>query len=455
MRCEDIRELMSEHIDGVLDEAGESRLSEHLAECEACRLDLEALRQAVSLVQDLDTVQPPADLLEKVHARIERDREQKPGIVWSFLSMTQVRVAIAACFVAVLCIYGVRQLTREPPRHRGLKSETDVMPTAAPVQDAAVVENADVELAPEPEADALIAEKAKHEKSARDKAGRKLGWGASKAPERVAGVSKDAARRYDRKIVPGKSAEADGGIWREGAAAKAKRRAPRPVVTAPPPAAPPAAAPPPAEVAAKEVVEQEESAAVKADDVVGTAEARLRRAKEPFREEKKTVGRGTKQPPALDAVASAPARAATATKGFAAYRKSGAAQSIHITVATAKRDAVLKAVRKAAEEPTAARRAGAASGVAKKPAAQPAKPAKYEGTAKDPGEPTVIDLRIPADAYAKLVEQLKKLGKVSVAAAPDGVAPKDVRARTNRVVSGVGGGGATRYVTIRVTIVAK
>jgi len=111
MRCDDISEWMSASIDGHLDEQQKALLQAHLDGCENCREAFETLKQTVSLLQELDPVAPPADLLQTVHARLEPRRGRL--ISWLVFNRPQVRVALAASLVVVVCLYGLRHMDRD------------------------------------------------------------------------------------------------------------------------------------------------------------------------------------------------------------------------------------------------------------------------------------------------------------------------------------------------------
>ena len=106
MRCDDIRELISAHVDGCLNPDGAQRLADHLGACASCREDLAALERTVKQLHELPTVQPPADLTDRIHARLRR--AHRPGVL-RFLSLPQTRVALAASLVIVLTALGIRQ----------------------------------------------------------------------------------------------------------------------------------------------------------------------------------------------------------------------------------------------------------------------------------------------------------------------------------------------------------
>lgn len=113
MNCEQIRELMSEHIDGVLDGDRSRDLIGHMAECGDCRRELEALTKTVSALRDLDALEPPADLLEGIHERLSLESTfgpQPPSRIAHLFSLPWLRASAAAILlVGVICIWGLHE----------------------------------------------------------------------------------------------------------------------------------------------------------------------------------------------------------------------------------------------------------------------------------------------------------------------------------------------------------
>lgn len=70
MRCQDVLEMLSPYIDGVLSTAENEAVRVHLAGCPACRAEWEELNNTVSLLQELPEIAPPAGfragLMEKI-----------------------------------------------------------------------------------------------------------------------------------------------------------------------------------------------------------------------------------------------------------------------------------------------------------------------------------------------------------------------------------------------------
>ena len=66
MKCEEIKELLSEYVDGELSAADAASVEQHLAGCDACRAELEALRQTAALVRSLPRADAPEGLTRSV-----------------------------------------------------------------------------------------------------------------------------------------------------------------------------------------------------------------------------------------------------------------------------------------------------------------------------------------------------------------------------------------------------
>lgn len=88
--CTHTRRLLSDYIDGVLDTAKATAVSEHLHDCRDCAQEHEALK---SLIQEMGNIRPikaPDDFLEGLHKRINQasilDRVREA------LSFTQIRI---------------------------------------------------------------------------------------------------------------------------------------------------------------------------------------------------------------------------------------------------------------------------------------------------------------------------------------------------------------------------
>jgi len=72
MNCSEIKELLSEYVDGVLDVKTKALVDEHLSTCKDCRQELASLKTLVNELGSLESVAPPGDFLKELHERMER-----------------------------------------------------------------------------------------------------------------------------------------------------------------------------------------------------------------------------------------------------------------------------------------------------------------------------------------------------------------------------------------------
>jgi len=72
MDCSDIKALLSEYIDGTLDQETKNRVDQHVASCAECREELASLKALVHELGSLEPMQPPEDFLLQVHKRLEK-----------------------------------------------------------------------------------------------------------------------------------------------------------------------------------------------------------------------------------------------------------------------------------------------------------------------------------------------------------------------------------------------
>jgi hypothetical protein len=69
MTCDDVRDRLSDRIDGALDRAAEAEVTSHLATCAACQRELAGLERTVAGLHALGDVRAPAGFVDRVLAR--------------------------------------------------------------------------------------------------------------------------------------------------------------------------------------------------------------------------------------------------------------------------------------------------------------------------------------------------------------------------------------------------
>ncbi|MDI6774270.1 MAG: zf-HC2 domain-containing protein [Verrucomicrobiota bacterium] len=227
-RCDEIREWMSECLDGTLDAGREAALREHLRACPACARQQAELEAAVNLVRDMTDVEPPADLLEQVHARLDAGESIRFPL-WNLFARPQAQLVLAAAMLLWLGIYGYIEFTAPCSvpelKDSGAVAEAPAAGRQQPPQDpAAAVAPAD-ETIPAP-AVRLLKEQAAKEEDAKATANAAV----------RSGMDADKARTMaERSAGPGWAAPAAAPA--PVAAKPASRVAPLPAPSATPPAA--------------------------------------------------------------------------------------------------------------------------------------------------------------------------------------------------------------------------
>jgi len=145
MTCEKTIELISASIDEMLEPAEQERLDAHLAGCANCRAELEQLRQAVSLLHEVEPVAVPPGLEARI-VKAVREPAKRP-LSWNVFNYPQARVALAAGIVVVLSVFVMQTMkpppVESPPRDlsdnsNGRVEEVEERAEASPAADDAV-----------------------------------------------------------------------------------------------------------------------------------------------------------------------------------------------------------------------------------------------------------------------------------------------------------------------------
>ncbi|MBN1163568.1 MAG: DUF2275 domain-containing protein [Candidatus Krumholzibacteriota bacterium] len=103
MNCHEVEKLLSAYLDRALPERQRVRVAEHLAACGACRKVYESLTVLLRHMKDLEQIDPPADFLEAVNARLEREGALKRTMRRLFLPL-RIKLPLEMAAVAVLFV---------------------------------------------------------------------------------------------------------------------------------------------------------------------------------------------------------------------------------------------------------------------------------------------------------------------------------------------------------------
>ncbi len=132
MECKTIQESLSAYIDGALPPKEKDLVEEHLRLCRVCSETLGDLKKTVEQVRQIEEVEPPPWLAQKVMARVRSEVPPEKGIIQKIFYPLHIKLPIGACvavLIAVTTIYIYKtmqpemKLAKAPPEET-MRSET-------------------------------------------------------------------------------------------------------------------------------------------------------------------------------------------------------------------------------------------------------------------------------------------------------------------------------------------
>lgn len=136
MECAEVREHLSEYIDGFMDAETEARVRMHLMSCKDCAEELASLKAVVRELGDLEPVEAPGDFLARLHERMERPSALSK-ILDTLFRPFKIKIPLefagaAAAAVLVFIVLNVQQ-PREEMRYRALpEKQAEIARRVAP-----------------------------------------------------------------------------------------------------------------------------------------------------------------------------------------------------------------------------------------------------------------------------------------------------------------------------------
>jgi len=167
MECSEIRKLLSEYIDNVLDPELTKGVKDHLSRCKGCSNELASLKAVANSLDSLEPVKAPKDFLEMVHIRIRQRSWFRRAIILLFVPAgikipLECAGALATAVLIILLINGPRrtvQFARAPSPSDSLEV-IEAEKYAGKISDERKMETVQrqkikTEKAPQPPADSL------------------------------------------------------------------------------------------------------------------------------------------------------------------------------------------------------------------------------------------------------------------------------------------------------------
>ena len=127
MECSDIQEKLSAYLEGIIPSEEEVVIDEHLKVCQKCSESLADLKKTLEYVQNLEEIEPPPWLTQKVMASVRLEAEARRGIFQRLFYPLHIKLpieALATILVAVATVFLFKSIQPEMERAKEPPAET-------------------------------------------------------------------------------------------------------------------------------------------------------------------------------------------------------------------------------------------------------------------------------------------------------------------------------------------
>jgi hypothetical protein len=114
MNCGEIKELLSEYVDEVLDVKTKALVDEHLSTCKDCQQEFASLKTLVNELGSLESVAPPKDFLNQLHERMEQRSWFSKILRTLFVPMrVKIPLEFAGAAVMVILVFSILRVQQD------------------------------------------------------------------------------------------------------------------------------------------------------------------------------------------------------------------------------------------------------------------------------------------------------------------------------------------------------
>jgi hypothetical protein len=116
MECRGVREKLSGYLEGTATGEEKRLIKEHLDSCASCQEALQDLEKTRDLLRNLEKVEPPPWMTQKIMDRVRQEADRRRGIFHRFFYPLHIKIpveALAMVFIAVIAVYVYRAVEPE------------------------------------------------------------------------------------------------------------------------------------------------------------------------------------------------------------------------------------------------------------------------------------------------------------------------------------------------------
>ncbi len=121
MKCDDIKLLLADHLEGSLSASDTGLVKEHLKKCADCRVELQFLKKYLKKTENFPSLKAPDDFLEQLHARI--GEPGRGSVVKKLFYPLKIKVPLEVAALLALAVTGMIIFKPFRPEMAQYKSE--------------------------------------------------------------------------------------------------------------------------------------------------------------------------------------------------------------------------------------------------------------------------------------------------------------------------------------------
>lgn len=122
MECSTVQKKLSEYIDRAIPPKECKIIEEHLISCKKCTLEFEEMKNSIEHVRNLEEIEPPPWLKNKIMAKVMEEAEEKKGILQKLFCPFNLKIPLRVAAVIVIAAVSVFLIKEMQPEIKEIKT---------------------------------------------------------------------------------------------------------------------------------------------------------------------------------------------------------------------------------------------------------------------------------------------------------------------------------------------
>jgi hypothetical protein len=135
MQCNDIQEKLSAYMDEDISSGERVLIDEHLKSCQQCKETLADLRKTTEYVRNLNDVEPPAWMTQKIITKIRSEAGREKSIWQKLFYPLHIKLPVEAAVAVLLAVTTIYIFKTMQPEMKLTKSPVEEMTSQMPLKE--------------------------------------------------------------------------------------------------------------------------------------------------------------------------------------------------------------------------------------------------------------------------------------------------------------------------------